>query len=457
MDRPSMVNVERLDNNTLPCIAAMQRRGLRVDCTYLEHYGAELREEARQIEAKVSKLTGYMINLGSPDQVADLIFNKLGIKPDHDIAMTKSQTRFQVDDGVLEGLQKYHPCITDIQDYRECIKLEGTYCKPIRKFVDPTDGRLHPRYKRTTVETGRLAAEDPNVLGIPTRSKRGARIRSAFIAQPGWVMGTVDMSQIEIRWMAFWAKVKAMLDTFRRNGDIHTETSARIFFHLTSAQIDEAQAQIKLSEKTGIPLVEGSLGWKFLEAKSKKNRTPAKNLGLGVMYDISASGLMNQMIKVGATGWTEDACQRLIDLWFAQYPEVLVDRDIQNARVRRFGYVWDAFGRIRQIPEMKSVHKWIAGKAKRQAGNMPVQGGAQGAMKLAMAEAYDTLSVLFGDDAHLLLQVHDELVFECKKEIAEDVKEVVGTIIEKCCPPVSKIVEIKWGGAIGERWSDLEK
>jgi DNA polymerase I len=166
---------------------------------------------------------------------------------------------------------------------------------------------------------------------------------------------------------------------------------------------------------------------------------------------------MAQMIKVGATGWTEEACQKLIDLWFAQYPEVLTDRDLQNSRVRRYGYVWDAFGRIRCIPEMRSVYKWIVGKAKRQAGNMPVQGGAQGAMKLAMAEAYQVVEQLFGDSAHLLLQVHDELVGEAENGIVEDVKEIVGAIIEGCCPPVAEVVAIKWGGAIGERWSDLEK
>lgn len=488
MDGPCMENCSRLDMGALPMIDSFQRNGLYVDVPYLQQYGKWLEEDCKRIENEVAALCKRRINVGSGDQVRDLIFNTMGYRPRRKMKMTKggkkSAPKIQLDDKALSGLVTEAKSVGRedvmrlallVQDYRERDKLKGTYVDGLLPFVVWEGGHwmLHPNYKITTVETGRLAAENPNVLGIPVRSDLGKGIRKAFYVPEGWIMYTVDMSQIEIRWMAWWAGVANMLRTFKRNGDIHSETSARLFFHLNDKGLDEAyRTLIKvigtddsevIRAKAKDPELLKAVGPTspagiFLQACQGNKRTPAKSLGLGVMYDISAAGLLEQLIKIGlGDSWDEEGCEGLIEDWFGIYPEVLSDRKLQHARARRFGYVWDCFGRIRWIPEVKSALPWVRSAGDRAAGNMPVQGGAQGAMKLTMAEAYDRSEEEFGRDNKWLLQIHDELVGMCKKEIVDDVTGMIQDVMWGCVPQVAEVVSIKSGAAKGERWNELDK
>lgn len=424
---PDVDNINRVDMGAMPMILHMTRWGMKIDPDHFKDYGKWLIEDMERVTEEVKQVSGHYINVGSADQVADLLFNKLGIVPPKNIRKTKSGARYKVDDKTLEGMKRNHPVIVLVQDYRERSKLEGTYCRPIPRFAG-RDNRLHPRYKTTRVGSGRLAAEDPNLLAIPTRSELGKKIRKGFIPEDSkWTYGTIDMSQVEIRVMAHQCECKNMLTTFRRGGDIHTETAMRMF-HLDKPEDVDKEAQ----------------------------RNPAKVTGLGVMYDMTGQGLYEQMILAKAYGWTLEACEKLIQGWFGMYPEVLVERLTRHRNAKRYGFVWDGFGRVRYVPEVKSVLQWIVSGGLREAGNFPTQAEAQALLKLAMAKI-QTLLVedLYVGEVHPLLQVHDELIFELRTVIAQDFLEDAKAIIKGIAPFYLAPLESNY--AIGESWGDLVK
>lgn len=425
-NKPDVDNINAVDMGAMPMIMAMTRRGMKIDPCHFKNYSKWLKEDMDRVTEEVHAVSGHYINVGSGDQVADLLFNKLGIKPPKNIKLTKSGARYTVNDKTLEGMKKNHTVIVLIQDYRERSKLDGTYCEPIPTFAG-LDNRLHPRFKTTRVGSGRLAAEDPNLLAIPTRSELGRKIRKGFIPEKGWVYGTIDLSQIEIRVMAHQCRCAGMMDTFLHNGDIHTETAMRMFRIADAKDVDK-----------------------------ESQRTPAKITGLGVMYDMSAQGLYEQMILAGAYGWTVDRCEGLIRDWFGMYPEILNERMTRHLRARRYGYVWDGFGRIRDIPEVKSVFQWVVSGGLREAGNFPTQGEAQAIMKLCMAKIQTVLvESAFKGEVYPLLQVHDELIFELQEPIARDFLEEAKQIIQNIVPFYAVPIDSNY--AIGETWGDLKK
>jgi DNA polymerase-1 len=391
LDRPSYRNVELLARNAMPMVCAFQRNGLLIDRGHFERLRARYTSEMDELTQRVRDITGKHTDLSSADQVAELLMGHMGLDPDG-LKMTKKQKRYQVDNKGLMMLHEQCPeVIEPILNHREIDKLRGTYAEGILSAISD-DGRLHPKLKHATVVSGRYSAQDPNVLALPSRTDRGKELSEGIIAGPGKVIVLIDYSQIEIRVQAHLGSVAAMIETYRNNGDFHTDTTARMF---------------RIARET----------------VTKDKRLAGKTTGLGVMYDITGEGLWWQFVKVGLLGkYTVAECEEFIRQYFEAYPEILDFRKAQFLRMRRFGCVWDLFGRIRNIPEVKSVHNWIQSAGMRAGCNLPVQGTAAGIIKLAMAKIQDII-----DDNDLagqvdpLLQIHDALMFEVDEPIADDI------------------------------------
>lgn len=465
-DRPNLNNIAKVDIGALPMIYQFQRNGMRVDVSFFRDYAKWLREDCEVISDSIEKLTGYRINVGSPDQVAELLFKRLGIKQIGKVWMTKGSDKHAprpvVDDDVLEKLKKKHVCIPMIQDYRERVKLASTYCDAI--IAAERSGRLHPRFKDTTVETGRLSAEKPNVLAIPTRSTLGKRIREGFIADDGDDLATIDLSQIEMRVGAHDSNCSAMIEIFHQGIDMYWGTANLMFkfepeefkrilkyFRLTDGKSKDEVKHV-IDKKW---ITESGLKW-YYEMKGSK-RFPAKTTTLLVIYDGKAPTLLNEFLVAGATDWTEAKCEQTIKDWYTEFWEVLDRRLEHHKRAKTVGYVNDWFGRIRHIPQVTSVHSWVKAEGLRGAGNMPGQATAQGMIKLVMAEVEHIRlnNRHFRHGIKPLLQVHDELLFGCNKSMTDEWMEICKRVITNVVPGFRVPVKSSW--AKGPRWIDLEK
>lgn len=425
MGRPSPVNIRRLDSQVIPMIVRMRNNGILVDRGYFADLTTQLQAEKQVLESRIYDMVGTRINLGSPDQVAKLLYQDLGFDT-KGIGKTKSKKRLTIDDDAIGMLKpQWKELIGAIEDWRENDKLEDSYTVPIPKLVGE-DGRLRTDLKLTRVSSGRISSSDPNLMAIPTRSDKGRLVRNGFVARDGCVLVATDESQIEMRVAAHYSGDANLMRIFQQNLDIHIETASRMF-RLPPAQLD-----------------------KYL------HRYPAKRVGFGVLFGITAEGLLRQMYASGAMNWTLDQCQDLIDLWFGLYPDVKHWMDEQFTRARKFGLVWDLFGRIRPLPEIWSAFEGTVEDGHRASGSMPVSSTAQGTMKLAMAEIDDLMATYRGH-GHVcepLIQIHDDLLVEVSEEIAEDYAHKAGEIIENCVPLV---IPIKQSGSIGKRWGEMEE
>jgi DNA polymerase-1 len=429
VNAPSQTNIRRLDMGALPMVIAMERNGIAIDPAHFAELSKYLKIEEDRLSEEFKSSTGYGINLGSPDQTADVLFSKtkLAIKPMFKIPLVKSGKRPKLDDGVLDLLVSIHPCINIIKEWRHHNKMRTSYADVLPTIMGK-DGRVRTSLRVTRQVTGRISSSDPNLSAIPVRSELGRKIRNGFIAQQlhgrRRKLATIDLSQIQMRLAAHEANSIAMLDTFLRDGDIHSETASRMF-----------NVPIDLLDKM-------------------QHRYPAKRVGFGILFGLTEEGLLDQMLEAGAKGWTLKKCKELIELWFAAYPEIRAWMIIQQDRARRWGFVWDMFGRIRHLPQVRSVHKRIVAEGLRMAGNTPIQSAEQGVMKLAMAEIMDEIEANWGDMIWPLQQIHDELLFEGDEEVVDDFMQVAKRIAENCVP---LNCPIKSGYATADRWGELEK
>jgi DNA polymerase-1 len=424
VSHPDPDNVRKLDMGCVPMVLEMQRRGILVDTGYLAEFSVELQRDMERLTEEMRSMTGYYLNMGSPDQVADLLFNKLKIRPGHHAKKTPMGKRYVVAREYLESISPEHPCIPMILDYGEVKKIKESYCDVLPTLVG-RDGRIRTTLRITRIVSGRISSSRPNLTAQPTRSELGKRIRKAFVASRGRVMLVLDLSQIEMRTMAHEASCLAMIDTFSRGGDIHLETASRMF-GLPPEKLDKME-----------------------------HRYPAKRVGFGVMFLITPQGLLIQMTISGARGWTEQRCADMISLWYGQYPEVRSFQGSQKSDVLRWGMVWDMWGRHRLLPAVKCVVRRVKEEALRAACNHRIQSGAQGIIKLQMAEIQDTRDRFYGDAVWPLLQIHDELLFEVQESAADEFTSVAGDIMARAVPEF--LVPIKWAGACGPSWGDLDK
>lgn len=429
---PSMRNVERLDLGAIPQIESMQANGLLVDLPHFSRLSKALREDMERLTEEAKAMTGQYTLLSSGDQVAHLLFHTLGLKQERE-RLTQSGDRESVEEDVLVQMKHQHPVVPLILEFKQVDKIRNTYADLMPGFVQ-ADGRIRPNYRTTRAATGRLSCNEPNLMAIPVRSKRGKDVRRGFIAPHGWVYVSVDLSQIEMRVSAHHSGDANLIRVYENEEDIYSDF-ATTAFNLPDRRFRDAE------------------GWHYPTVDRNEHRSPSKTCVLGVMYGVSAKGLLDQM-PVGK-GWDEDKCQGLIDAFYRTYPEVHRAALDDHSRARRFGYVWDMFGRIRHIPEVRSMTKSTINSGLRQAANLPIQAGAQGIIKLVMAETQDLIERWrLTDEVKPLLQIHDELLFECRESIAEEWTQVCGVVIENCCP---LRVPILWSGARANTWGDLEK
>lgn len=397
----------------LPLISVlfeMERAGIRVDAEVLRSFGDELKKRQLALEAEIYDLAGERFNIGSPKQLGVILFEKLGLK-----APKKTKTGYSTDVAVLEELVHDHPIIARIMEYRQNVKLQSTYIDSLIALINPKTGRVHTSFNQAVTTTGRLSSTEPNLQNIPVRSEEGRMIRRAFIpADENHLLLAADYSQIELRVMAHFSKDEAFMEAFRRHEDIHKYTAAAV---------------------RNIPV----------EEVTKEMRDHAKAINFGIIYGISGFGLAHNM------GVSRKEAEQFIKAYFEQYPGVrrYVEQLIESAR--ESGEARTLLGRIRKLPDLHSRVFSLRSFAERMARNTPIQGTAADIIKIAMVRIGKRLR----DEpqwGRLLLQVHDELVFEAPKDNWRKLADMVKTEMEQAVQlDVPLEVDIK----IGENWGAM--
>ena len=394
----------------VPVLADMEMAGVAVDVSYLRELAEELRARLEALASEIYQLAGLEFNLGSPKQLAFVLFEKLGLPP-----LKKTKTGYSTDADVLEALAPHHPVVARIVQHRELSKLLSTYVEVLPRLVNPHTGRVHTTFNQTVAATGRLSSQDPNLQNIPVRTEEGRRIRRAFVAPPGRVLLSADYNQIELRLLAHMSGDAALQEVFRAGRDIHAEVAAEVF---------------------GLPR----------DQLSPEHRRRAKAINFGIAYGISGYGLGQQM---GVTPAEADA---YIQRYFARYPGVraYVWRTVEEAR--RTGYVSTLLGRRRYLADLHSRNRVVREAAERVAINTPIQGSQADLIKLAMIRIHREVLPRF-PGAHMILQVHDELVFELDPDQAEALGRQAADIMVHALPLSVPIqVELR----VGPNWSDLQ-
>ncbi len=382
----------------LPVLVRMEMEGIRMDTEALAAIGEKLQQRIDELATSIADHAGCPFNLNSPKQLGEILFDELKLveKP------KKTRTgQYKTDEQTLAALSGLHPVIDGILEYREITKLKSTYIDALPTHVQPATGRVHTHFHQLVAATGRLASTDPNLQNIPVRSANGREIRRAFVPREGCVLLSCDYSQIELRVMAALAGDDSMIEAFRKQKDIHTATAAKVW-------------GVKESEVTA------------------EQRRGAKMVNFGIIYGISAFGLSQRL------GIPRGEAAEIIDNYFEQYPAIreFMDRTIEEAREK--GYVSTLAGRRREFPDLRSSNQTIRGNAERAAINTPIQGSSADMIKLAMIRI-DALIREKNYRTRMLLQVHDELVFDLDPaEEATLLPEITG-IMETAMPLPNKV------------------
>ena len=452
MEAPSPENVMRLDHFARPYVLACMQEGLQIDPSHFQRMDVMLTQDMEAITEEVKTLTGYYVNLDSGDQVSDLLFKKLGLKQARP-KLTKSGDRESVENEVLVAIQHDHPVVPKILNFKEYSKLRGTYVRPIPKLAKKKDGvwKLLPKLKDTRIPSGRLACENPNLLAMPNRTERGRQLCDGFICEDGWVYVSVDESQIEPRVVA------------HRSGD---PTLQAIYFNEEDIYSDFAIGAFKLPDQR----YRDAEGWHYPGVHKKLHRFPSKTCILAAFYDVTNVGLLEQMPTVCKNClkeatlhdcakfeplWNETNCQDILNALYLRYPQVLTMRRRDHQRARRYGYIWDEFGRMLHVTAVKSALEWVVSAALRETGNLPIQGTAQGTIKLVMAQVEDDRQAMgLTEVVKPQLQIHDELLYVCREDVAVDWAEHVKMRFEQC---VRLDVPIKAGAAKAATWGSVPK
>ncbi|MGM0574679.1 MAG: DNA polymerase I [Myxococcota bacterium] len=357
-------------------LADMEDLGVKVDVRALHALSDELGRRASEIERRAHELAGEAFSMGSPKQIAHVLFDRLGLDP-----VKRTKTGFSTDSSVLDQLSGEHELPQLILDWRSLTKLKSTYTDVLPTLVDPGTGRIHTSFNQAVAATGRLSSTEPNLQNIPVRTEDGRRIREAFVAEEGCVLLAADYSQIELRVLAHLAGDEAMQRAFRDGADIHTRTASEIF-----------------------GVLEGLV--------TREQRAVAKTVNFGILYGMSAFRLAREQ------DLTRTEAKKIIDRYFERYPRIEAWKEETLERARETGQTSTLMGRIRRIPDIRSKSHMARRGAERIAINAPVQGTAADIIKEAMVELHPLLGAEL-PAAKMVLQVHDELVFEVREEDAE--------------------------------------
>lgn len=393
----------------IPILAHMERSGIFVDVNKLEKMSEELKEKLKDLEHQIHKLAGEKFNLNSPKQLSTILFEKMGIKPPK-----KTMTGYSTAADVLESLQEESPIIKDIIDFRTLEKLRSTYVDALPEQINPETHRIHCTFNQSVAATGRLSCQDPNLQNIPVRTDEGKKIRSAFKPQKNrYCFVSADYSQIELRLLAHLSEDPALLKAFRSGEDIHSFTAALVF---------------------DVPL----------EEVTSQMRHQAKTVNFGIIYGQQAFGLSQQL----GIGFKE--AEEFIKTYFQRYAKVKEFLHFCKESVRKTGRAVTLTGRQRPIPEIDSKNPVIRAAAERLAINTPLQGTAADLIKMAMIQV-DALLKAHPEEGMMILQIHDELLFETPedeaKRLSVKVKKTMEGIFELNVPLVVDI-------SIGKNWGE---
>jgi DNA polymerase-1 len=403
---------EKIDLPLAPVLADIERTGIRVDPKELDKMSRSMEKEVRRLEKEIWQLAGSEFNVNSPAQLAEILFDKLNLQPN--ARRGKAKARSTAAD-ILEELSAQHPLPAKIIEYREIAKLKSTYVDALPKLIHPETGRLHTSFSQTGTATGRLSSSDPNLQNIPIRSELGREIRAAFVAENGKLLLSADYSQIELRIMAHFSEDPVLIDAFRNGEDIHARTAQEVF---------------------GVGLL----------AQTAEHRRAAKAINFGIIYGLSPFGLAQQL------GIEQREAAQFINAYFTRYRGVKEYLDKILAETRKTGVAKTLFGRIRPIPEINSPQMQLRNFAERTALNSPLQGTAADLIKLAMIRIDQRLAEE-KFEAKMILQVHDELLFEAptkeRGKLEKLVKEEMESVHKLAVPLVVEI------GA-GPNWRDLD-
>ena len=362
-------------------LAAMEREGILIDESVLRNFAVTLRETIISLEKEIYTLAGQEFNISSPKQLGDILFVRLRL--DDKARLTKTR-QYRTDEEVLQRLTAKHPVIGKVLEYRGLKKLLSTYVEALPELTDRNTGRIHTTYNQAVASTGRLSSTNPNLQNIPVRDSEGREIRKAFVPAKGKIFLSADYSQIELRLMAHLSGDSAMIADFLSGQDIHSATASKIF---------------------GVPLSE----------VTREMRARAKTANFGIIYGISAFGL-SERLTIG-----RKEAKELIDGYFNSYPGVKAYMDESIRRAREQGYVTTMFGRRRYLPDIHSRNQVVRGNAERNAINAPLQGSAADIIKIAMVRIAARLEKEL-PEARMILQVHDELIFEVDTDSVEKLR-----------------------------------
>jgi DNA polymerase-1 len=395
---------ENIEFPLIPVLVQMELTGVMLDINFLADLSQELENTLGNLTAEIYKLSGEKFNINSTQQLGKILFDKLKLRTGR-----KTKTGYSTDVGTLETIRHEHPLIENLLEFRQLQKLKSTYVDALPSLINPQTGKLHTSYNQTVTVTGRLSSSDPNLQNIPIRTEIGSRMRRAFIpSEKGMVIISADYSQIELRVMAHISHDEGLIEAFRNGEDIHATTAAKVF----GVSLDDV---------------------------SKEMRRKAKEVNFGIMYGIGPYGLSTRL------DIPQTEAKEIITKYFERFPKVkqYINDTIETAK--RNGFVATILGRRRYFPDINSRNQNIRGNAERQAINMPIQGTAADMIKLAMIRIHAQISNP-KSKIRMLMQVHDELVFETAKSEEQKAKVLIVEEMKNALPlSVPIVVDVGTG------------
>jgi DNA polymerase-1 len=390
-------------------LTAMEIEGINVNTNFLKELSVALTTDINRLEKNIYEQAGETFNIASPKQLGIVLFEKMELvkKP------KKTKTgQYATGEDILSFLAKDHEIIKDIQEYRQYKKLQSTYVDALPNEVNPKTGRIHTQYMQAVAATGRLSSNNPNLQNIPIRTTRGKEVRKSFIPRDeNYVLLAADYSQIELRIIAALSEEENMMEAFKNGEDIHASTAAKVF---------------------NVPL----------EEVTREQRSNAKTVNFGIVYGVSAFGLSNQ------TDLSRSEAKELIDTYYETYPKLKAYMSAQVDFAREHGYVETVLNRRRYLKDINSRNAMVRSGAERNAVNAPIQGSAADIIKLAMINIHHRFEKE-GFKSKMLLQVHDELVFDAHKEELEIIRPIIKYEMENAFQ-MSVPLDVEVG--IGENW-----
>jgi DNA polymerase-1 len=390
----------------------MEIAGIKVDSLNLEGVSREVDDQLQTLEKEIHHLAGEEFNINSPSQLAVILYGKLLIPTDQ---IKKGKTGYSTDADQLRKLHTCHPIIEKIEKYRELSKMKNTYADVLPKLVEK-DGRIHALFNQAVAATGRLSSSEPNLQNIPKKGKLAGKIRQAFVAMPGSLLVSADYSQIDLRVAAHLSKDEKMIEIFHTGKDFHRATAAWV-------------NNLKEEEITD------------------KQRNEAKSLNFGILYGMGVYGFMRD------SGVDRKRAEFFIAEYMKKFSDLKKFLEKTKEFAQRYGYVETELGRRRYIQNINSKNLQLKNMAERMAINLPIQGLSADIMKLAMVKIEEEVLGAYNfNDARMILQIHDELIFEVKEELVEKFKEQAKKTMEKAYKlEVPLLVDI----SMGKNWDEL--